>query len=228
MKGKWIYLAQRNPRLSREQFLARWQKHRTLGAPPEMGAEFESADYCAVRTDGIDLHGVSDEYDAVGAFALKDIASIPLVAKFIKLDHVQADEKRFFTTTSDNFSIFCAENILRDGEETKTVLIQFLRRQATIGASAFARHWREAHSAALLGSRELEKSLTRYIQNNVIAPPPPGYGYDGIAELWFDSRDAVTAHAAELNRIWDATDFIDLRNSFSVLTDVIVSRAKRG
>ena len=79
MNGKWIYLAQRNPRFSREQFRARWLKHRTgLGAPPAMGAEFVTADYAAVRGDP--PPGASDEYDAVGLFSLRGLSSIPTVA----------------------------------------------------------------------------------------------------------------------------------------------------
>src|SRR5205814_10500 len=115
-------------------------KHRTLGAPPAMGAEFLTADYAAVQA-GVAIEGVSEEYDAVGLFALRGLSSIPTVARFLKLDHIQADEKRFFTTTSDRFSMFAAEKVRLDGAPTGHVLVQFLRRGADVSPYDFERRW---------------------------------------------------------------------------------------
>jgi len=226
MHGKWIYLAQRSPRLSRQEFFERWIKHRKLGAPPAMGAEFVTADYCAVRAESVALEAQSNEYDGVGVFALNSLASIPLVAKFLKLDHIQADEKRFFTTTSESFSLFCGEEVIRDGHETPVVLLQFLRRHADLSPTIFVRRWREAHAAAILENPAFA-SLSRYIQNQVVAPPPPGYGYDGIAEWWFESVESLTSSVDALNRLWLDTDFIDHKNSFCVVTDIIASRPRK-
>jgi hypothetical protein len=224
MQSKWVYLGQRNQRLTREDFIQRWLKHRTLGAPPDMGAEFVTADYCAVRAQTPQLERISNEYDAVGLFALKSLASIPHVARFLKMDFIQADEKRFFDTTSENFSMFCAEDVLRDGEYTKTVVIQFLRRAAGIGPTEFAAMWRERHGGIVL--KELS-TVSRYVQNTVVAMPPPGFGYDGIAELWFDDAESVAPAAAALNRMLNDSALLDIKNSFCVLTDVIMSRPKK-
>jgi len=225
MNGKWIYLAQRNPRLSREQFFARWLKHRQLGAQPAMAAEFVTATYCAVRPEGPALDGLTDEYDGVGVFALRHLASIPLVAQFLKQDYAQADEKRFFTTTSDNFSIFCAEEIIREGDDTKVVLLQFLRRKMEVGPSDFAQRWRESHASQILQNKNFAKPVSRYIQNTVIASPP-GFGYSGIAEFWFDGADGIADSVSELNHLM-ADDFIDQKNSFCVLTDVIMAKPRK-
>jgi len=222
--AKWVYLGQRNPRLSRAEFIQRWLKHRTMGAPPEMGAEFLTADYCAVQENPPALAGISTEYDAAGLFALKSLAAIPLVARFLKTDYIQADEKRFFNTTSENFSMFCAEDVLRDGEYTKTVVIQFLRRAGNLGPTAFAQQWRERHGGLVLNSLQ---AVSRYVQNTVVALPPPGFGYDGIAELWFDTPEAVSAAAPELDRMMTDATLIDVKNSFCLLTDVIISRPKK-
>lgn len=224
MNGKWIYLAQRNPRFTREQFAQRWLKHRTLGAQPAMRAEFATATYCAVKSSSLPLDGLSDEYDAVGLFALASLGSIPLVAQNLKNDYAQADEKRFFTTTADNFSMFCAENILREGDYTKTVVVQFLRRPADLGPTDFAKKWREAHAPVVRESPAF-KPVRQYIQNVMIAPPPPGFGYSGIAEFWFDSEEAVAAAASDLNRLM-ASDFIDPKNSFCLLTEVIITKPR--
>jgi len=222
--AKWVYLGQRNQRLSHGEFTQRWLKHRTMGAPPEMGAEFVTADYCSVQQNPPPLAGISVEYDAVGLFALKSLAAIPLVSRYLKLDYIQADEKRFFNATSENFSMFCAEEVVRDGEYTKTVVIQFLRRAGSIGATAFNRQWRESHGRAVLAGLP---AVSRYVQNTVVALPPPGYGYDGIAELWFDTPESVAGAAAGLDSMMTDAALLDIRNSFCVVTDVIISRPKK-
>jgi hypothetical protein len=222
--AKWVYLGQRNPRLSRAEFIQRWLKHRTMGAPPEMGAEFVTADYCAVLDNPPALAGISTEYDAAGLFALKSLAAIPLVARFLKTDYIQADEKRFFNATSENFSMFCAEDVLREGEYTKIVVIQFLRRAGNLGPTAFARQWHESHGGLVLNDLQ---AVSRYVQNTVVALPPAGFGYDGIAELWFDMPESVSRAANELDRMMTDASLIDVRNSFCLLTDVIISRPKK-
>jgi hypothetical protein len=219
--AKWVYLGQRNPRLSRAAFLQRWLKHRTMGAPPEMGAEFVTADYCAVAENPPALAGISTEYDAAGLFALASLGAIPLVARFLKTDYIQADEKRFFNTTSENFSMFCVEDVVRDGEYTKTVVIQFLRRAAALGPTEFTRQWRERHGGLALDGLP---GLSRYVQNTVVALPPPGFGYDGIAELWFDTPESATAAAGVLDGMMTDATLIDVKNTFCLLTDVIISR----
>jgi hypothetical protein len=226
VNGKWIYLAQRNARLTREQFVERWLKHRTLGAPPAMGAEFLSADYAAVHAGPFPAEGISDEYDAVGLFALRGLSSIPTVARFLKLDHIQADEKRFFTTTSDRFSMFCAEKTLLDGEPTKHVVIQFLRRNQTISPYDFERRW-EDQSAMALGNLNGDGSLKRYIQNVVVAPPPAGFAYDGVGEFWYADSGHLRTAAAAVSSAMRNSDFLDQRNSFCLCADIIASRPKR-
>ncbi len=221
--AKWVYLGQRNPRLSRAEFIQRWLKHRTIGAPPEMGAEFVTADYCAVQENPPALAGISTEYDAAGLFALKSLAAIPLVARFLKLDYIQADEKRFFNTTSENVSMFCAQDVVRDGDYTKIVVIQFLRRAGNLGPTAFARQWRESHGGLVLNNLQ---AVSRYVQNTVVALPPAGFGYDGIAELWFDTLESVAIAAGELDRMMTDASLIDVTSSFCLCTDVIISRPK--
>jgi hypothetical protein len=225
MNGKWLYLAQRNPRFSRQQFVERWLEHRKLGAPPAMRAEFLTATYCAVRPRDLSIEGLSDEYDAVGTFSLRHLSSIPLVAQFLKQDFVQADEKRFFTTTSDSFSMFCAEDILRDGDDTKVVFLQFLRRPDSMSPPEFVDRWRESHGRAIAQEPKLSALVRRYIQNVIIAPPPPGFGYSGIAEFWFDSVQDVATVASVLSQML-LDDFIERKTSFSLLTDVIMTKPR--
>ncbi|HTT84650.1 MAG TPA: EthD domain-containing protein [Rhizomicrobium sp.] len=225
MNGKWLYLGQRNPRLSRQQFVERWLEHRKLGAPPSMRAEFLTATYCAVRPRELNIEALSDEYDAAGLFSLRHLASIPFVAQFLKQDFIQADEKRFFATTSEYFSMFCAENIIRDGDDTIVVLLQFLRRRDDISPPDFVSRWHESHGQRICGESPLSAVVRRYVQNILVAPAPPGFGYSGIGELWFDSLDAVSGVAAELSRMM-LDDFIERKTSFCLLTDVIMTKPR--
>jgi hypothetical protein len=226
MPGKWIYLAQRNPRFTREQFFERWLAHRRIGTPPAMLGEFAAGFYCAAHPDALALEGRSEEYDGAGVFSLNGLHSIPTVAQCLKLDYIQADEKRFFASTAESCSLFGAENVLRDGSDTDTVVLQFLRRHRDVSATDFAQRWRTEQAAAILANPAFTSRLSRYVQNTIVAPPPPGYGYDGVAELWFGSVADVAACATGLNRLMTACDFVDAPNSFCLLTRTIMSRPR--
>lgn len=225
MNGKWIYLAQRNPRFSREQFFQRWLNHRRIGVMPEMVAEFSGATYCAIREKNNGLEMLSDEYDGMGLFPLKGLHSIPVIASNLKRDYIKADELRFFTMNSEDFSMYCAEDVLRNGPETKAVVVQFLRRNSSLAPQDFITQWREA-SAELLEKSSFGGSVSRYIQNTVIALPPPGFGYDGIAEIWFESAEAMVNAAGEIDAMMASCPFINQGNSFFTVTDIIMSRPR--
>ncbi|MFA5632026.1 MAG: EthD domain-containing protein [Porticoccaceae bacterium] len=225
MLGKWIYLGQRNPRLSREQFVERWLNHRRIGVMPAMAAEFVGATYCAVREAKPGLDMLSDEYDGLGLFPLNGLYSIPLIAKTLKQDYIQADEQRFFNRHSEEFSLFGAENMLRKGPDGKALAVQFLRRGAEVSPRDFAQQWQDA-GATFCGNANIAQGLCRYIHNTVVAPPPPGFGYDGVAELWFDSLENLEKALADINTIMADLPFIDSRNSFFVHGDIVMSRPR--
>ena len=224
--AKWIYLGQRNPRLTKEEFSARWLSHRRIGTKPEMVAEFIGATYGAVRLKSPDHDYLSDEYDAIGLFALEGLHSIPTIARILKSDYIQADERRFFISTSDTFSIFCQENVIRNGPETEAVAVQFLRRPDGATPNDFMKGWEE-QGAGILERSSFAGKVARYVRNVVCAPPPPGFGYDGVAELWFDSAESMAAAAPEMNAIMVEAAFIDPANSLWVMTDVVMSRQRK-
>jgi EthD domain len=226
MLGKWIYLAQRNPRLSRDQFVQRWLNHRRIGVQPDMAAEFVGASYCSVRSDKAELDMLSEEYDGVGLFPLKGLYSIPTIAFHLQHDYIKADELRFFTMTSDRFSIFCAENVVASGPETKSVILQFLRRNSNVTPSEFNQQWQQ-HSDAFLNASRFGKGVSRYVQNTLVAPAPPGFRYDGVAELWFENDSQMVEAAPEINGILADSGFIDANNSFFLMTDIIMNRPRK-
>jgi hypothetical protein len=76
--------------------------------------------------------------------------------------------------------------------------LHFVRRSASIGPSAYAATWRDY-------ARDLEQSLSgtlsRHVLNHVVAPAPPGYGFDGVHELWCESSQDAAAIAADIDRL---------------------------
>jgi uncharacterized protein (TIGR02118 family) len=92
----------------------------------------------------------------------------------------------------------------------------------------FQRYWRETH-APLVASHADILGIQRYVQVHTVTSPVNGAirasrggpeEYDGVAELWWDSIDAMAAgassdagRAAGLELLEDERRFIDLANS---------------
>ena len=107
-------------------------------------------------------------------------------------------------------------------------LVFCLTRLPHLSREEFQRHWRERHGPLV---RESAKALgiRRYVQVHTLATPVNdalrrGRGgpeaYDGVAELWFDSLETLTAagatpegRAAGRRLLEDERRFIDLARS---------------
>ena len=104
-----------------------------------------------------------------------------------------------------------------------------LRRRADVPAAEFYRYWREEHGP-LVASHARHINALRYVQVHTIDDPMNAAmasarggmeaPYDGVAEVWFENRDAlVAALASEAGRqaaaelLEDEARFIDLPNS---------------
>lgn len=103
-----------------------------------------------------------------------------------------------------------------------------LRRRPDLTREEFQQYWRGTH-AALVAERAEVLKIKRYVQvhtadypglhrafqrRNDGAPQP----YDGIAELWFDSMEAMggddpAVRQAQAELLADERNFIDLANS---------------
>ena len=103
-----------------------------------------------------------------------------------------------------------------------------LRRKPTMSLAEFHQYWREVH-APLVAQRAATLGIRRYVQvhtsdlpevhallqgRNGGSPEP----YDGVAELWFDSLDAMGSDdpavaQANAELFADEQNFIDLANS---------------
>jgi uncharacterized protein (TIGR02118 family) len=106
-------------------------------------------------------------------------------------------------------------------------LVFVLRRRAELSREDFQRYWLEEHGP-LVRERAAAIGARRYVQVHTLETPldgalrehRKGEPYDGVAELWWDSLDALTASfgdeaglkaAGEL--LADEARFIDLERS---------------
>jgi uncharacterized protein (TIGR02118 family) len=113
-------------------------------------------------------------------------------------------------------------------------LVMLVRRRAHMSPDDFRSYWLEKHG-------HLVRSLTprfgarRYVQSHTLDTPlnallaqsrGMGEPFDGIAELWWDSADALLAalgsadgQAANRVLIEDEAHFVDLARSYMFLTE---------
>ncbi len=108
-------------------------------------------------------------------------------------------------------------------------MIYCLRRLPSLSRSEFQRYWREQH-APLVRGNAAALGVRRYVQSHTVEEPAlslvssargsGGLDYDGVAELWWDSKAALLAavttdagQSASLALLEDEARFIDLANS---------------
>ena len=107
-------------------------------------------------------------------------------------------------------------------------LVYCLRRRSELSRDEFLKYWRETHAPLAAKYAEVLK-MRRYVQcHSLDTPINAGLqasrggpeGYDGVAEIWLDSLDDLTASTAtpegrEAARILleDEKRFIDLAHS---------------
>ncbi len=92
-----------------------------------------------------------------------------------------------------------------------------------VSAEDALRHWRESHATLMLDI----PGVVRYVQSRIVEPLAPGF--DGVAELWFEDRDAyeqATSSPAWRAAVEDNGRFIDVeRLSSAVVEQVVVKGA---
>ncbi|MGE0384654.1 MAG: EthD domain-containing protein [Gammaproteobacteria bacterium] len=230
MTAKMIYLARRNPALAREAFPRRWRQHAKLaGTLPDVVGVATSVHYCTV-VPGRELYANNrDEYDGVGLVGVADERQLAEMHRQTVSNPVtREDELKVFSTYVEKFALFARERVLTDRGPGKAVLIEFVPRRPGVSPADFERIYTTEfapRTGALLRGAPLLKLLRRYVQNIVVPPgPPPGYEFDAVAELWFDSlEDLRTAMApcAQLDALVAAAgEFIDMSRIVQVATEV--------
>lgn len=206
--AKAIYLADRNPRLSHAEFAERWLEHNrvTTGLCGRvMRRETASVRYCLADHSSALVPGASAEHDGVALFGLSGSYAIPAFADVVKrTDSTYADELRTFSRPVNDFIIYTSGEVVVAGPETGAVVLHFVRRGSDDLPSAFVNAWRDAHHEKSSGPVILGGRLRRCVLNLLTSPAPQGFGYDGVAEYWFDGVDEVADTADQLREVLDA------------------------
>ncbi len=220
--AKAIYLANRNARMSREQFSERWLKHSRVGESMAGGPQpIAGLRYC-LTVDPTDLlPGASNEHDGVGLLALRSVVSIPTMqAVLTRNDIALADELRTFERAVEDVTVYAGSELIADGPETEVAVIEYARRRESVDVVDHLRAIdRQPADDALL-----EAGVRRWVRNVALGAAPRGFGYDAVTELWFDSLDQVADAAPTIEAFLERRGtHTERRASFSMVTKVINS-----
>ncbi len=103
-------------------------------------------------------------------------------------------------------------------------LMVMIKRRSGMSKEAFDRYWSGPHAEQVLGCPDFVRHVRRYVQSHVVTREGIrlAWGvsdYDGQAELWFDSVDAMNAAFNEPGFL--ASVVRDLSNSWT-LTDLSI------
>ncbi|MFN0090819.1 MAG: hypothetical protein ACKVWR_11215 [Acidimicrobiales bacterium] len=218
--AKAIYLANRHPRLSRDEFQERWLTHSQVGELLAGGPRpIAGLRYClTVDPTGV-LPGASNEHDGVGLLPLRSVVSIPSAHTVLTRNDVAfADELRTFERAVEEVTVYAASELVVEGPETDVVVFEYARRREAVEPVEHIRALeRHADDDALL-----EAGVRRWVRNVAVGAAPRGFGYDAVTELWFDSLDQVADAAPVLQAFFDRrSDHTERRASFVLVTTVI-------
>jgi hypothetical protein len=196
VKIKTIYLAKRNPNTSYEEFVANWRRHAVLsGSFPEVGRRFDSVIQCKrVLADLAGDLGLTQEFDGANLLGLTSLFDAVDVYNADGIPTLRADEKRTFSDYVSESSMTGVEHVLLDGERGQVVVLELVRRRPGIDLSSFLLSWTGEFARAVMSGAPFGAHVRRYVHNQIVLPTPPGWGYDGIAELWFDDIASASAY----------------------------------
>lgn len=201
---KLVCFFRRKPGLSREEFHRHWlENHGPLIAENPSLAQhlvrYEQnhrleADYD--RRDPGNFDGATVQWME----SMKSFQAFVAEPDYARL--IAPDEARFIDRSSLTLIFTRREQIKKDGgaaaAQAPAKLLGLLKRRSDLTPEAFHAHWAEQHAPLVLGASEFERHMLAYHQNprhpNDYARDLDGArGYDGLAEVWFDTVDAFAA-----------------------------------
>ena len=199
--NKLIYLARRNPGLSRERFVARWRKHGALAM--SLGLWRHMAGYVQASVlHPAPIRGASVDYDAVGVLWYKDDAlKDPVAADAPDMQVMAQDEPQTFSALVRPGSLVGEEEVLKtsgSGRSTAYLFFNDVAEARAAAEEATASH--ATHRVAItLAWPIAERGLPYRAVVDVSAEDVAGlkalFGADGLsqigAELAVVARDAV-------------------------------------
>jgi hypothetical protein len=137
---------------------------------------------------------------------------------------IDADELRVFGAYSPSFSFHCKETLTYGGAPGKAAIIRFLSRKPESTQEAFRTHLSQRHATIAQHAADAAGTILRYVQNTLIADPPPSYPFEAITETWFASPEDAARSLVDRTFspvVDDLATFCDPAHSVSLLTRVI-------
>lgn len=184
---KLVYLARRNPALSAAEFVDRWRQHSLLaGSMPLIRPGITQTAHCLNLFDRTAFARAALDYDGVNFLTLTG----PEVATTMwqhdeMMELLQPDELATFSTYARHFTLTTHEHVASPGGMRPYCLAFFLKRDRALTNEQFVAALTEAHAEVAAGTR-------RGVVNAVV-DRPPGYNFDAVTELWFDSAEELRA-----------------------------------
>jgi len=214
--NKLIYLARRNPGVSREDWPRTWKSHAIFASQFAVaGSRIEWMRYCN-RIDDIDLPLLSTAHDGVAL--INNGANEPSLSPLP--DDVRSaldtDELRVFDQLVTNFAFPCVETLLLDGLPGKAAVYGFLPNAEGLKAQLDG-----PHADVVRTALPTLKGVTRYAQNHAIQVPAAPFDFGAIVEMWFATpEDAVrTLSQGALDPVLaDLGTFADMDKAVVMLT----------
>lgn len=231
MEFKLIYLARRNPAVSPEDWPRTWRSHAVFASQfPVIGARISNLVYCSRQfapiLDGapFDPPGASRDYDGVAVVSSPSADSLDGDMTPEDRAQILKDELRVFAGPTPDFSFRCRETLVHGAAPGAAAVFRFLARLPDASPAEFAARWNQAHAVIAARAAEASDAATRYVHDQVIEPPPPGYPFDGVAETWFATpQDAVRSFVDPTFApvVQDLAEFCDLDRSVTLVTQVV-------
>lgn len=231
MDFKLIYLARRNPSIAFEDWPRAWRSHAVFASQfPVIGGRINSLFYCSrlasPTLDGapFDPPGASLDHDGVAVVSSPSAEDLGGELSAEDRARIDEDERRVFDAQTPSFSFRCQETLVQGGAPGQAAVIRFLARQAGGSRDAFRARWSQGHADVAVRAADAAGTVTRYVHDDLVEPPPPGYPFDGITETWFASPDdavrsfvdGALAPVAE-----DLAAFCDLDRSVTLSTRAV-------
>ncbi|CAN5411867.1 hypothetical protein BH11PSE7_BH11PSE7_24460 [soil metagenome] len=192
MSIKRIYLTRRNPAISAADFPREWRRHAALAASfSNVNRRYTRVAQCT-KAEGLPVQPQND-YSGVALLWMESLAVALEVNNDPQIiERLRPDEVRVFGMEVTHCAMFTEETVLLDGPAAGFVVIEFLMRAPALSKEEFARQW-QAHASTVLSDASVKRFVRRYAQDLVVQQPPPGYEFDGVSEMWFDSMEDAVA-----------------------------------
>jgi uncharacterized protein (TIGR02118 family) len=184
---KWISVLKRKPGMSVEAFQEYWRT--THAELVKKIPELRRYTQCHTLLSG--YRKGEPAYDGVAELWYDDTDAIRRIAGLPESQAALADERNFVDRSTTAF-LLTEERVQKEGPTNGSMvkLVEFITRKPGMDVEAFQEYWRTAHgplAAKIPMIRRYVQCHTRLSAYRAGRQPL----YDGVAEVWADSTDAL-------------------------------------